>query len=88
MALAPRETPIMAERDSNDPKAWTVLHFSQSNPSGEGQGDVAALLRRVADSIERYGDITVEDITFHYELTDGEDDLRITVYYHDDPRRR
>jgi hypothetical protein len=78
----------MAERPSNEPKAWTVLHFSQSNPSGEGQGDVAALLRRVADSIASHGDITVQDITFHSEVTDGEDDLTITVYYHDGPRRR
>ena len=78
----------MAERDSNDPKTWTMLHFSQSNPSGEGQGDVAALLRRVADSIDSYGDITVHDITFHYEVGDGEDDLRMTVYYADEPRRR
>jgi hypothetical protein len=83
------ETPPVVERDSKDPKTWTVLHFSQSNPSGEGQGDVAALLRRVADSIDGFGDITVQDITFHAEPTgDGEDDLSMTVYYVDQPRRR
>jgi hypothetical protein len=75
---------------TNDPSdtSWTILHFSQSNPSGVGQGDVAALLRRVADSIESYGDIDVADITFHSAVTDGEDDLTMTVYYHQQSRRR
>ncbi len=78
----------MTERDPGDPENSTVLHFSQSNPSGDGQGDVAALLRRVADSIDGRGDIDVQDITFHSEVTSGEDDLKITVYYNDQPRRR
>jgi hypothetical protein len=76
------------ERDPSDSKTWTVLHFSQSNPIGEGQGDVAALLRRVADTVDSHGDIDVQDITFQSSLTDGEDDLTMTVYYHDQPRRR
>src|SRR6185295_13881323 len=66
---------------------WTISHFSQSNPTGEGQGDVPALLRRVADSIEALGDVQIEDITFSTALTAGEDDLTITVYYHREPRR-
>jgi hypothetical protein len=28
---------------------WRAFHFSQSNPEGPGQGDVAALLRRATD---------------------------------------
>lgn len=67
---------------------WTVSHFSQSNPSGEGQGDVPSLLRRVADSIESLGDVQVQDITFMSEPTDAEDDLMVTVYYHRNSRRR
>lgn len=67
---------------------WTIFHFSQSNPTGPGQGDVAALLRRVADSIDALGDVTVQDLVFHSEVTDGEDDLCVTVYYDDSPRRR
>jgi hypothetical protein len=43
---------------------WTMLHFSQSNPEGPGQGSVPALLRRLADSIDELGDIDVHDITF------------------------
>jgi len=65
-----------------DPRdQWTVFHFSQSNPSGPAQGDVAALLRRVAESIEKLGDVQIQDMTFASEVTDGEDDLSITVYY-------
>jgi hypothetical protein len=76
------------ERRTNDLKTRTVLHFSQSNPTGEGQGDVAALLRRVADTIDGIGDIDVQDVTFKSDVTDGEDDLMMTVYYYDEPRRR
>jgi hypothetical protein len=67
---------------------YTISHFSQANPKGPGQGDVAALLRRVADSVESLGDVTVQDVTFHSEVTDGEDDVHLTVYYHRQPRRR
>ena len=67
---------------------WTIFHFSQSNPSGDGQGDVPALLRRVADQIESLGDVQVQDITFTSEPTDAEDDLTVTVYFQREPRRR
>ena len=66
---------------------WTISHFSQSNPSGEGQGDVPALLRRVADQVESLGDVQVQDITFTSEPTDSEDDLTVTVYFQRKPRR-
>lgn len=63
---------------------YTTFHFSQSNPSGPGQGSVPSLLRRVADSIESLGpDVVVEDITFSSEPTGEERDLSMTVYYHD-----
>jgi len=65
-----------------------ISHFGQSNPAGPGQGDVPALLRRVADSLGELGDVTVQDITFHAEPTAGEDDLTMTVYYLLKPRRR
>jgi hypothetical protein len=67
---------------------WTARHFSQSNPKGSGQGDVASLLRRVAATLDDLGDVQVQDIVFHCEVTDGEDDLRVTVYYDAAPRRR
>jgi hypothetical protein len=67
---------------------WTVRHFAQSNPKGVGQGDVAALLRRVAATLDALGDVQIQDITFHSEVTDGEDDLHMIVYYHREPRRK
>jgi hypothetical protein len=67
---------------------WTISHFALSNPSGEGQGDVAALLRRVADHIESLGDVQVQDITFTSTPTGTEDDLTVTVYFEREPRRR
>jgi hypothetical protein len=61
---------------------WPVFHFALSNPKGPEQGDVAALLRRVADSIEALGHIDVHDISFHSEISaDGNDDLTMVVYY-------
>ena len=66
----------------------TVRDFSQSNPAGAGQGDVAALLRRVAASLDELGDVQIQDVTFQSEVTDGEDDLTMTVYFHQEPRRR
>ena len=62
---------------------WTICHFAQSNPTGPGQGNVAALLRRVANSIDGLGNVIVEDITFRSEPTADERDLRITVYFYD-----
>jgi hypothetical protein len=72
----------------DDGDRWTIFNFSQSNPSGEGQGDVAALLRRLADSLDALGDVQVQDVTFSSQVADGEDDLTMTVYYHREPRRR
>ena len=86
MRLGERDTAAVTE--STNPNEWTVSHFTQSNPRGPDQGDVAALLRRVADSIDRLGDVQIRDITFRSDITDGEDDLRLTVYFNEQPRRR
>lgn len=62
---------------------WSIFHFSQSNPAGPGSGDVPALLRRVADSVEALGPVEVQDVTFSSTVdSEGEDDLTMTVYYH------
>ncbi len=60
---------------------WRAFHFSQSNPAGPGQGNVAALLRRVADTIDDLGSVQILDITFQLTPTADEDDLTLTVYY-------
>lgn len=64
--------------------SWTAQHFSQSNPRGGKQGEVPALLKRVAASIEDLGPVTVQDIVFHMELDDdGNEWPSMTVYFHE-----
>ncbi|WP_034262691.1 hypothetical protein [Actinospica robiniae] len=62
--------------------SWTIRHFSQANPSGAAQGDVAALLRRVADSLDRLGAIEVMDLVLHTEVTEDGTWPSLTVYFH------
>jgi hypothetical protein len=59
----------------NEHDGWTIIHFSQSNRAGDGQGDVAAILHRVAIRVEALGDIQVQDIIFSSKVTGNEDDL-------------
>jgi hypothetical protein len=74
----------MPKKDPRD--QWTIHHFSQANPEGPGQGNVAALLRR--DTLDTLGEIEVMDVTFAKEITGDEDWVSMTVYYdrnlHDD----
>jgi hypothetical protein len=63
-------------------ESWTVEHFSQANPRGGDQGDVPALLRRVADSIEGLGPLDVQDLVLHTEVTEDGDWHSVTVYFH------
>lgn len=61
---------------------YTMHHFAaQSNPEGTGQGDVPALLRRVADSIEGLGNVQVHDLIMHSEITADGDWPNLTVYF-------
>jgi hypothetical protein len=65
------------------PESWTVRHFSLGNPKGPDQGDVPALLRRVAQDIEARGDIRIQDITFgNDEVTEDGVWPHVTVYFH------
>jgi hypothetical protein len=65
------------------PESWAIRHFSLSNAVGPDQGDVPALLRRTADTLDRLKAITVQDIVFHSELDiSGNDWPAITVYFH------
>ncbi|MDZ5446612.1 hypothetical protein U2F26_28465 [Micromonospora sp. 4G57] len=63
--------------------SWTIRHFSRANPAGPGQGSVPALLRRIADSIEAYAGIEVQDLVLHNEITADGDWWSATVYFHD-----
>lgn len=64
---------------------FTAYHFLQANPEDDpNQGSIPLLLRRVADTIEEYGDIQVNDILLRTEITDN-GDLRpsLKVYYNE-----
>jgi hypothetical protein len=61
---------------------WTVEHFSQANPAGEGQESVPGLLRRVAESIDGLGAVQIQDVVFHSEQDDdGREWPTVTVYF-------
>jgi hypothetical protein len=62
---------------------WTVEHFSQSNPAGPGQSDIPALLRRVAETLEALGEISVHDVIVHghHEITEYGPWPSVTVYF-------
>ena len=63
------------------PETWTIRHFSQANPKGQGQSDVPALLRRVAETVESLGSIEVQDMTFAIEFTEDGPWPSLTVYF-------
>jgi len=69
-------------KSSSDQRSWTVEHFSQANPVGEGQGDVPALLRRAADSIDALGEVEVQDLLLHIEVAESGGWPSLTVYFH------
>ncbi|GAA4630330.1 hypothetical protein GCM10023196_055250 [Actinoallomurus vinaceus] len=62
--------------------SWSIRHFSQANPQGPGQADVPALLRRVADAVEKLGPVEVQDIILHNEITADGPWPSLTVYFH------
>ncbi len=66
----------------NQPVRWTAEHFSQANPEGPGQGDVPALLRQVADTLDGLGTIAVQDLVVHTDVTERGDWHSVTVYFH------
>jgi hypothetical protein len=66
------------------PGMWTIKHFAQANPAGPDRGNVPALLRRVADSIEALGSVDIQDLVLHSEITPDGDWYSVTVYYSDD----
>lgn len=63
------------------PEAWTIRHFTLSNPIGTDRSNVPALLRRVADHLEGFGEIEVQDLIMGTEVTDEGLVHDITVYF-------
>lgn len=59
-----------------------VNQFSQANPRGPNQADMAALLRRVASTLDHLGPVEVEDITMATEANEDGRRPRLTVFFH------
>jgi hypothetical protein len=72
----------------SDRRSWIVEHFSQANPAGGSQGDVPELLRRAADSIDALGEVNLQDLVLHNEVTESGDWPSLTVYFHRSTARR
>ena len=68
--------------------SWTAKHFSQANPRGRGQGNVPRLLRCVAKTLADLGEIEVQDLVMHTEITPDGAWPSVTVYYHSTARSR
>ena len=63
-------------------KSWKMNHFSQTQPLK----DAPRLLRNIADTLEKLGDISLVDLLGTTSVEDGVDELTITVYLSfDDP---
>lgn len=67
-----------------EPASWTAEHFSLANPLGQRQGDVPRLLRRVAEVIESFGAVEIQDLVLHTEVNEFGNWPSITVYFHRD----
>ncbi|MEW2130191.1 hypothetical protein [Streptomyces sp. NPDC005435] len=67
---------------TSTPQSCTVRHFSQSNPAGPGCDSMPALLRRLADSIEEFGPVEVQDVVLSWEMTEHGPWRSGTVYFH------
>jgi len=68
----------------DEPASWTAEYFSLANPLGQGQGDVPLLLRRVAETIEAFGDVKILDLLMETDVNEFGNWPAITVYFHRD----
>lgn len=63
------------------PRTLTTNCLLQTNPSGPGQGDVPALLRRVADTLDELGEIDVTDMVLDTSTHRDRSRPQLTVYF-------
>ena len=63
-------------------ESWTIRHFTQVNPMGPGQDNVSALLRRIADTIDTFEGIEVQDLVMDSEITEDGPGRSLTIYFH------
>jgi hypothetical protein len=63
------------------PNRWECHHFSLALADGVDRSDVPALLRHLADTLDGYGPMDVQDITFHTDVTANGFVHNFTVYF-------
>jgi hypothetical protein len=66
-----------------EPARYTCNHISLANPIGRDQGDLAKLLRRVANLITTLGNPRILDLIASTEINEHGDWWSVTVYYSD-----
>jgi hypothetical protein len=66
------------KRHENDHQGGCLHRFCGT---GLGQADVPALLRRVAETIEGWGEVEILDLVLHNDITAAGDWPSITVYH-------
>jgi hypothetical protein len=69
---------------TDEPRHYPVRHFAQAVPAASGERGVATLLRLVADTIDGLGPVRIEDLILHNDISSGEDDYSLTVYFHEE----
>jgi len=64
------------------PESKPIHHVSVVSPPGTAQSDAPALLRMLANQLDEFGPIRVQDITIGPQVTDEGIVYRLTVYFH------
>ena len=67
------------------PAEEPIRQLVQANPKGPGQGDVPALLRRVADTLAELGAVEVTGLTLESQSTEDGPWYSATVYFRPAP---
>jgi adenylate kinase len=67
------------------PAKDTISRLVQANPKGPGQGDVPALLRRVADTLGELGAVEITDLTMENQPTEDGPWYSVNVYFRPEP---
>ena len=68
------------------PAEATIRRLVQANPKGPGQGDVPALLRRVADTLAGLGPVEVTGLALESQPTEDGPWYSVIVYFRSDRR--
>jgi hypothetical protein len=63
------------------PAESTISRLVQANPKGPGQGDLPALLRRVADTLAKRGPVDVTGLSLESQPTEDGPWYSVSIYF-------